>query len=326
MPAGNGTHQSEIPAVNLTVLTLACFACVTSIVAVAGLVLRDLLVRRSATAGVPLDDAPAPLRRLSLARDAVPATGLTPRIDQALDRLVLESGVPASSLTVTLLLVLSGLVFGGGVLLWTDDPLSGAVGFLVGMGAPLPYLSLRRAGRIRDVQAQLADAMDLMSRATRAGESLDQAIALVGQRAPDPLGLEFRRCARHLQMGLSLSAAMRALVHRLPIMDIRILATTLSVHRQAGGNLAFTLERMARVVRDRMSYRQQIRSVTAAGRFSAMLIGTVGPLLFLYLFTFERDYVGKLLDLPLGNLMLACAVVLEIVGLVWISRLIRAEY
>jgi tight adherence protein B len=66
--------------------------------------------------------------------------------------------------------------------------------------------------------------------------------------------------------------------------------------------------------------------VTAAGRFSAMLIATVGPLLFLYLFTFERDYVGKLLDLPLGNLMLAVAVVLEIVGLIWISRLIRAEY
>lgn len=311
---------------NLAVLAIVCFACLASVVAAVGLALRDLFFRRPSTVGVAIDEAVAPLGRLSLARDAVPATRLTTRIDQALDTLVLESGVPASSLTVTLCLVLCGLVFGGGVLLWTDDLLSSVIGFLVGMAAPLPYLSLRRAGRIRDVQAQLADAMDLMSRATRAGESLDQAIALVGQRAPEPLGLEFRRCARHLQMGLSVTAAMRALVHRLPIMDVRILATTLSVHRQAGGNLAFTLERMARVVRDRMIYRQQIRSVTAAGRFSAMLIATVGPLLFLYLFTFERDYVGKLLDLPLGNLMLVFAVVLEIVGLVWISRLIRAEY
>jgi len=312
--------------VNLAVLAIVCFACLASVVAVVGLALRDLFFRRSTTVGVAIDEAVAPLGRLSLARDAVPATRLTTRIDQALDALVLESGVPASSLTVTLCLVLCGLVFGGGVLLWTDDMLSSVIGFLVGMAAPLPYLALRRASRIRDVQAQLADAMDLMSRATRAGESLDQAIALVGQRAPEPLGLEFRRCARHLQMGLSVTAAMRALVHRLPIMDVRILATTLSVHRQAGGNLALTLERMARVVRDRMIYRQQIRSVTAAGRFSAMLIATVGPLLFLYLFTFERDYVGKLLDLPLGNLMLVFAVVLEIVGLVWISRLIRAEY
>jgi len=312
--------------VNLAVLTLVSFAGLASVVAVVGLALRDLFVRRTAAVGVAIDEAPPTLGRLSLARDAVPATGLTGRIDQSLERLVLESGIPASTLTVTLFLVLSGLVFGGGVWLWTDDLVSGAIGFVVGMVAPLPYLSLRRAGRIRSVQAQLADAMDLMSRATRAGESLDQAITLVGQRAPEPLGLEFRRCARHLQMGLSVSAAMRALVHRLPIMDVRILATTLSVHRQAGGNLALTLERMARVVRDRMIYRQQMRSVTAAGRFSAMLIATVGPLLFLYLFTFERDYVGKLLDLPLGNLMLAFAVILEIVGLVWISRLIRAEY
>ena len=109
------------------------------------------------------------------------------------------------------------------------------------------------------------------------------------------MGLEFRRCARHLQMGLSVTAAMRSLVHRLPLMDVRILATTLSVHRQTGGNLALTLERMARVVRDRMVYRQQMRSVTAAGRFSAMMIATVGPLLFLYMFMFQRDYAGKLL-------------------------------
>jgi tight adherence protein B len=165
-----------------------------------------------------------------------------------------------------------------------------------------------------------------MSRATRAGESLEQSIALVGQRAGEPLGLEFRRCSRHLQMGLSVSATMRALVHRLPLMDIRIMATTLSVHRQTGGNLALTLERMARVVRDRMNYRQQLKSVTAAGRFSAMLIAMAGPLLFAFMFVFQREYASKLLSLPLGNVLLIIAVVLELVGLVWISRLIRAEY
>ena len=311
---------------NLAALTIVSFVGLASAVAVVGLALRDLFFRRSEAVGIAGDQAQPPLGRLALARDAAPATGLASRIDQSLDKLVLESGIAASSLTVTLFLLLSGLVLGGGVFLWTEEVLSSTIGFLVGMALPWPYLSLRRAGRIRKVQGQLADALDLMARATRAGESLDQAVALVGQRAPDPLGLEFRRCARHLQMGLSVSATMRALVYRLPIMDVRILATTLAVHRQAGGNLALTLERMARVVRDRMIYRQQIRAVTAAGRFSATMIATVGPLLFLYLFTFQQNYAGKLLDMPLGNLMLAVAVVLEVVGLVWISRLIRTEY
>lgn len=311
---------------NLAVLTIVAFACLASVIAAVCLFVRDLFSRRVEAVEVTADATQPRLARLPLARDAVPRTGLVGTIDDKFEKLVVESGIPADALTVTLILVLSGLVFGSAAFLWTDDMLSGLIGFAVGLAAPVPYLSLRRAGRLRDVQAQLADVLDLMSRATRAGESLEQAIALVGQRAADPLGLEFRRCARHLQMGLSMNAAMRALVHRLPLMDVRILATTLSVHRQAGGNLALTLERMSKVVRDRMVYRQQMRSVTAAGRFSAMMIATVGPLLFLYMFTFQRDYAGKMLDLPLGNMMLVIAVVLEVIGLIWISRLIRTEY
>lgn len=311
---------------NLAVLTILCFGFLASVLAALGLLLRDLFSRRAeAVAGSP-EGAMPKLGRLPLARDAVPRTGLVGSIDDKFEKLVVESGVPADGLTVTMLLLLTGLLCGGGAFLWTDDLLSGLIGFAVGLVSPLPYLSLRRASRLRDVQMQLADVLDMMARATRAGESLDQAITLVGQRASDPLGLEFRRCARHLQMGLSVSAAMRSLVHRLPLMDMRILATTLAVHRQAGGNLSITLERMSRVVRDRMVYRQQMRSVTAAGRFSAMMIATVGPLLFLYMFTFQREYAGKLVDLPLGNIMLVIAVILEVVGLVWISRLIRTEY
>jgi len=312
--------------VNVAVLTICCFGGFTSAIAVVGLLVRDLFFRSADAIAVTADDALPKLGRLPLARDVVPRTGLVGTIDDKFERLIVESGVSADGLTVTMLLLLTGLTFGGAAFLWTDDMLTGAIGLAVGMLVPLPYLSLRRARRLREVQSQLADVLDMMSRATRAGESLDQAISLIGQRASEPLGLEFRRCARHLQMGLSVSAAMRSLVHRLPLMDVRILATTLSVHRQAGGNLALTLERMSRVVRDRMVYRQQMRSVTAAGRFSAMMIATVGPLLFLYMFAFQRDYVGKLLDLPLGNIMLAIAVILEIVGLMWISRLIRTEY
>lgn len=311
---------------NLAVVAILSFAFLASLLATVGLLVRDLFFRRAEAVEVAVDEARPRLGRLALARDAVPPAGLVGRIDGQVEKLVVESGIPADGLTVTLVLVLSGLLLGGGVLLWTDDLLSGLMGFAAGLVVPIPYLSLRRASRFRNIQSQLADVLDLMARAIRAGESLEQAITLVGQRAAEPLGLEFRRCARHLQMGLSVSAAMRSLVHRLPLMDVRILATTLSVHRQAGGNLTLTLERMARVVRDRMVYRQQMRSVTAAGRFSAMLIATVGPLLFLYMFTFQRDYASKLLELPLGNILLVIAVVLEVMGLVWISRLIRTEY
>jgi tight adherence protein B len=127
-------------------------------------------------------------------------------------------------------------------------------------------------------------------------------------------------------MGLSLSAAMSAFRRRLRLMEVRIFTTTLAVHRQTGGHLALTLERMAAVMRERMTYRRQVRAATAAGRFSAMLISITGPLLFAYMFLFQPEYAYRLVTLPLGQSLLVAAVVFEVVGLVWVARLLRTEY
>jgi len=109
-------------------------------------------------------------------------------------------------------------------------------------------------------------------------------------------------------------------------MEMRIFATTLAVHRQSGGNLSTMLERMAEVVRDRISYQRQLRATTAAGRFSATLVASAGPLLFAFMFLFQKEYTNKLLTLPLGQMLLVAAVVLEVVGLLWINRMLRTDY
>jgi tight adherence protein B len=123
-----------------------------------------------------------------------------------------------------------------------------------------------------------------------------------------------------------MSAVMRALVHRLQLTDIRIFTTTLTVHRQTGGNLAWTLERLAGVIRERLAYRRQMRASTAAGRMSATLIAAIGPLLFVYLFFAEPQYVSGLTQSPLGQSLLAAAVFLEIAGLLWIARMLRSDF
>ena len=79
-------------------------------------------------------------------------------------------------------------------------------------------------------------------------------------------------------MGLGLPAVMRSLTRRVPLYDVRILATTLIVHRQMGGNVVSVLERLAQVIRERLNYRRQLRATTAAGRMSAGLVGSGHPL------------------------------------------------
>ena len=178
---------------------------------------------------------------------------------------------------------------------------------------------------MREMLDQFPDTVDLMARAVRAGESLDQAITLIGEQGPEPLAKEFRRCAKQLEMGLSIPAAMRALVFRVRLLEIKILATMLAVHRQTGGNLAVALERMANVARDRLAYQRQLRATSAAGRTSAFFVAMSGPVLFCYLFFFQRDYFIKLVELPLGQMLLAIALVLEVVGLFWIARMAKSD-
>lgn len=303
----------------LPLIGLLCFAAITCVVAAFGLLVRDLVA-----AGAPRGEMTL-LRRMPLARDERPPQGLTGHLDAALERLVVESGLDWSTMAATLLLVAGGLLVGGALWLWTESIPTAAVGCLVGMVLPLPIMVFSRLRRIREIREQFPDVLDLLSRAVRAGESLDQAITLAGEKGPEPLAREFRRCARQLDMGLSMNAVMRALVFRLRLMEVRIFATTLAVHRQTGGNLAVTLERMASVLRERITYHRQIRSATAAGRFSATLIATAGPLLFAYMFFFQYEYASRLVTLPLGQTLLTVAVVLELIGLLWVYRLLQAE-
>jgi tight adherence protein B len=266
------------------------------------------------------------LRRFRLSHRQAPADNALGEFDNWLERVVVESGLPWSTTTAVLLALLVGLAVGGGLFVWLEAPMPATLGMFAGMAVVLMYLMYTRSRRLSLLQEQLPQALEMLARAVHAGESLDQAVQLVGEQSSEPLATEFRRCANQLNMGLSLSAVMRALVHRVRLLDFRIFSTTLTVHRTAGGNLAATLERLATVMRERLSARRQMRAATAAGRMSATFMLVLGPLVFAYMFFLQRDYVGALLETPVGQSAVLLAAFLEVVGAIWILRMLREEY
>jgi len=197
---------------------------------------------------------------------------------------------------------------------------------LIGNIAVTMYFVYMRDRRRREMREQLPDVMDMMARAVRAGQTLDQAITLAGETAEAPLKDEFVRAAKHLDMGLSLEGAIRALTRRAPLPETRILAATLMVQRRAGGSLPVTLERLARVIRDRLSYQRQFRAATAAGRMSMFMILLAGPIVLAYMWFFQRDYIQNLIVSPEGHMMMALAITLQVIGTLWILSLLRSDY
>jgi tight adherence protein B len=165
-----------------------------------------------------------------------------------------------------------------------------------------------------------------LSRGVQAGESLEQALQLVGDHVERPLAYEFQYCHRHLEMGLSVEATMRALTRRVPIVEIQILASTLVVQRRTGGDLPGALESLARVIRDRLNYYRQFRAATAASRVSFVVMSLAGPVLAVSMWTWRKEAVEEFLASSEGQKLTALASGLYVIGVAWIFQLLRPRY
>lgn len=301
------------------IITSIIFVSLLSLVLAVGMAIRDM--RLAAVS----DAAPVSIRRNPPTAGSSSAQTFLQKINVGFDQLILEGGTGIGAYAAFLMMVISGFLVGGSVLLLENDVIPALLGCLLGILIPLMIFAFIRRRRLTEVEGQVPEVLALMARAVHAGETMEQAVALAGEDTPAPLGPELRVCANQISLGMSVSRAMESLGRRVRISDVRVLSAVLAVHRHSGGNLASTLEHLSSVVRDRASHRRQIRSATAAGRLSAQFIGITGPVLFLFLYFFKRDHLAPLLDLPLGKALLVAAVVLEIVGLLWLIQMLRRQ-
>jgi tight adherence protein B len=290
------------------------------------LILRDLNEAANRRLAAEQADENPKLTTHPLAGDQVPPEGFTERFDFNFSNLVYQSGLDISPEAAFLVMVFSGLLIGGGLLVWRDDLLAACTGFAVGFALPWFYYVYSRSERLRQIREQLPSSMEMMSRAVRAGETLDQAVDGAARTSEEPLGIEWRRAARHLDLGLSVPAAMKSMTKRVPIMEMRILSTALNVQRRTGGNLGQTLDRLARVIRDRLSYHRSFRAATGSSRMATLLIALSGPAVFTYMMIFQPEYMGQFFSLPGGLALLGLAATLQVIGLVWVYNLLASDY
>lgn len=252
--------------------------------------------------------------------------GFFARMENWFERLYFESGMGLGSDMAFMYEMAAALFVGGAVYIWLDDMLAAVFGAIAGFILVVGIFLFLRARRRKAICEQLPDVVEHIARAVRAGRTVDQAFELVGQTSPQPLGIEFRRCAGQMGMGLSVDATMRSLTRRVPIEEMRILASTFIVQRRAGGNLPTTLERVAHVIRDRLSYHRQFNAATAGSRLSLIILSLAGPAVVTYMLIWRREFIDRFFESPLGILLLITAIVLYLAGFFWAYRLLRTNY
>ena len=145
---------------------------------------------------------------------------------------------------------------------------------------------MTRANRLKRFNQALPDALDLITRALRAGHSISAAIEIVGQEAVEPVRAEFREVSRRQNFGLPHREALLELASRVPSQDLQFVITAMLVQKETGGNLVDTLERTAAVVRDRMRIQGEVRTYTAQGRMTGYILGAL-PIIMFFLSTWR---------------------------------------
>jgi tight adherence protein B len=148
---------------------------------------------------------------------------------------------------------------------------------------------------------------------------------MVAEEATEPIAGEFQRTHEEHRFGLPFEDALLAMADRIQIVDVRILVTAILIQREVGGNLAEILDNLASVIRARFTIRRQLRVYTAQGRFSGYVLGILPIAVGAAIYSLNPPYIQLLFTDPLGKLLVIVAVVFQIIGFLWIRKIVNIE-
>jgi tight adherence protein B len=191
---------------------------------------------------------------------------------------------------------------------------------------PFSLLNTARAKRLSGINSQLGDALTILANSMRSGYSFIQSMDLVRKELPDPISKEFGRTLREINLGTATEVAMQNMARRVNSEDLDLIITAVLIQRQVGGNLAEVLDNIAEAIRDRIRIKREVKTLTAQGRISGLIIGLLPIFLGIFMFVSNPSYIMELFTNPIGLFMLACAITGEITGIFIIKKIVDINY
>jgi tight adherence protein B len=244
-----------------------------------------------------------------------------------LDGMLLQAQMPIS---VASFVMLSSLLAALGVavaILWRRgfDPLLAVLfGLIMGL-VPFAYVYFKVRRRVKRFNAQLPDALDLLSSSVKAGQSLNAAIQNVADEMPEPVCDEFKILSDELTFGVDFNHALRNLMIRVSTPDVRFLCTALMIQKETGGNLSEVLDGLQKTIRDRFRILGQVKTLTAQGRLSGLIVGILPLALCAFLYSANPDYMKELFTTTAGRWLVAVALGLQVVGVLLIAKIVNIK-
>ena len=150
----------------------------------------------------------------------------------------------------------------------------------------------------------MPEAVELISRALRAGHGLASGLHLVAEEMKGPIADEFNRVFEEQNLGIPIELSLRNMADRIPVMDVRFFVIAIIIQRATGGDLAEVLDKIGRLIRQRFELLGHVKALTAEGRLSGIVLLALPPGLLAFLSFSNYDYISPLFTTSVGTKML----------------------
>jgi tight adherence protein B len=225
-------------------------------------------------------------------------------------------------------LIVMIVLFGAGAAAaasWFGLTMALAVGASLG-SLPLFYLRFCRHQRLKAFNRQLPYVLDLLRSALESGHTLLRGLQMASENLADPMSSEIRLVLEQVQLGTALPPALENMYRRIPEEDLGFLVVAVKIQSAVGSSLAEILQHVTASVRNRQRLKDQIQTLTAQSRMSAMIVSCL-PAMILLAFSFIRPgYAGPLFYDPIGIKLLETAIFLDVLALVIMRRIAQVKY
>jgi tight adherence protein B len=243
-----------------------------------------------------------------------------------LQRRVDRSGLELSVGMLILMCVCSGAVGFLAILFISHFQIAAAVVGVFFLYIPIWFVNFMAKRRLFKFEEQFPEAIELLSRALRAGHAFTTGLSMVAEELPEPVGTEFRLAYDRQNFGMPMPEALKSLGERVPLLDARFFVTAVLTQREAGGNLAEVLDNLASVIRERFKVKRQVRVITAHARITGWVLALLPPTLGVVLTLLAPAHMSLLWTDPTGIKMVVVALILQVVGTLLIRKMVDVEY
>jgi tight adherence protein B len=244
---------------------------------------------------------------------------------EAIDDLIQQSGKQYPAYVIILSTALLAILSAAITWYFTANLLGTIVAMII--VASLPYLKLKsdRKKRIELFEEQLPEALDMMTRALRAGYPFNEAMHYIAQEMQDPIAKEFSITFEEINYGRDVRQAFNYLLMRVPSISLIAATTAILIQRETGGNLAELLDKISDLLRKRFRFQRRVKTITAENRMSAWVLSLLPFAVFFAIALRSPEYIKPLFDTEMGNYLLGVGLVLQVIGALWVRKQINFD-